>query len=111
MEFEVTEQHLALLRRMYVEPLWDCAPQLDVKRPYGNSDVCGDVAAILGIHIEKDEGGWLTSAGKAVTDLMWKLHTEAGIALQIILFTGEFRAGKFFRPDRYDTRTWLRRES
>jgi hypothetical protein len=49
-EFTVTEDHLKLLRRAYIG--WDdCefgAPGIDPKRPYGNSDVIGDIAEILG---------------------------------------------------------------
>ena len=44
-EFTVTEEHLKLLRRAYVD--WeDCefgAPAIDCKRPYGNSDVIADI--------------------------------------------------------------------
>lgn len=47
--FEVTDDHLILVRELYWT--WDdCefgAPAVDPKRPYGNSDVVGDIAAIL----------------------------------------------------------------
>ena len=47
--FEVTENHLKLLRMMYVE--WNDgefgAPTISCKRPFGNSDVIQDVAEIL----------------------------------------------------------------
>lgn len=46
--FALTDQHLTLLRSAYVR--WeDCefgAPAIDYKRPYGNSDVVGDMAMI-----------------------------------------------------------------
>jgi hypothetical protein len=46
----LTAEHLELARRMRV--VWDnCeygAPAIDPKRPYGNSDVEGDIAGILG---------------------------------------------------------------
>lgn len=49
-KFEITNDHKKLLARMYVG--WqDCefgAPEVDPKRPYGNSDVEWDVAEILG---------------------------------------------------------------
>ena len=49
--FTVTDEHLRLLRRAHVT--WvDAefgAPEIDGKRPYGNSDVYSDIAEILGI--------------------------------------------------------------
>src|SRR5262245_17189804 len=49
--FTVTDEHLRLLRRAYV--FWDetefGAPGINAKRPYGNSDVYGDIAEILGL--------------------------------------------------------------
>jgi hypothetical protein len=50
-EFTVTDEHLRLLRRAHV--FWDeaefGAPSIDPKRPYGNSDVRGDMAEILDV--------------------------------------------------------------
>ena len=37
----------------------DCeygAPEIDPKRPYGNSDVEGDIAEILGWEVDEDNG-------------------------------------------------------
>ena len=54
MEFIITKEHIKLLRKSY----WrfeDCeygAPAMDCKRPYGNSDVAGDIGEILGWDIE-----------------------------------------------------------
>lgn len=97
-EFTVTEDHLKLLRRTYVG--WDdCefgAPALDCKRPYGNSDVTRDIGEILGVpaeqYMDADEYV-LPDYDKAFTIL----HAETGIALQIALATGEFRAGHYAR--------------
>ncbi len=48
-EFTVTDDHLTLLQHMYIG--WqDCeygAPEVDPKRPYGNSGVATDIAEIL----------------------------------------------------------------
>ena len=53
--FRLKEEHLTLLRRMYV--YWeDCeygAPAVDCKRPYGNSGVESDIAEILGWDLER----------------------------------------------------------
>jgi len=51
LSFEITREHLKLLKNMYVG--WDdCefgAPNIDPKRPYGNSDVINDIANALSI--------------------------------------------------------------
>lgn len=96
-EFTVTEDHLKLLRRAYVG--WDdCefgAPAIDCKRPYGNSDVTGDIAEILGIPAGEDE-----ELAPDVEDRLTRLHGETATVLQIALATGEFRAGRYAR-ERY----------
>lgn len=92
-EFTVTGQHLKLLRRANVE--WDDiefgAPCIDGKRPYGNGDVIGDIAEILGRDLPG--GDYPENVEEALT----KLHAETGIALQIALTTGEFREGRYVR--------------
>jgi hypothetical protein len=95
--FRLTPEHVALLRRMNVG--WhDCeygAPEIDPKRPYGNSWVEGDIAEIL---------GW-TWAGEDMPDEMADraraLHEETRAALQIVLRCGTFEPGLFKR-----TETW-----
>lgn len=56
--FKITKEHVKLAKRMYVG--WqNCeygAPEIDPKRPYGNSDVEGDVAQILGWKVDKENG-------------------------------------------------------
>jgi hypothetical protein len=100
-EFTVTDDHLKLLRRAYVG--WDgCefgAPAIDCKRPYGNSDVIGDIAEILGTPVERlldEENEILPDAKAAFT----RLHGETAVVLQIALATGEFRTGRYV-SDRY----------
>jgi hypothetical protein len=93
-DFTVTEDHLKLLRRAGVG--WDdCefgAPAIDCKRPYGNSDVIGDIAEIFGA--ETDADGEIPPE---VEEAYTRLHAETAIALQIALATGEFRAGRYAR--------------
>lgn len=101
--FVVTEDHLKLLRRAYVG--WDdCefgAPAIDCKRPYGNSDVLGDIAEII------DPEGYCRAceiSDEAVEsyiaeheDVFRKLHVETQTVLQIALKSGEFKAGTYAR--------------
>jgi hypothetical protein len=102
--FTVTQDHLNLLRRAYVG--WDemefGAPAISGKRPYGNSDVLGDIAEIVlpdFVPPYDDEDArevFLDDHREELT----RLHVETGLALQIALATGEFRTGDYVR-DRY----------
>ncbi len=88
--FTVTEDHLKLLRRMWVEWCDDeyGAPAIDPKRPYGNSDVYSDIAKILGWEVWED--GISDGDPKA-----WQIHQETKVALQIALRVGYFKAGEY----------------
>lgn len=101
--FELTEQHIKLLRHMYVG--WqDCetgAPEINPKRPYGNRTVAEDIADILGIEVD---GGAMP---EAMRKGLMKLHEETAHALQIVLVTGEFEPGIFMR-DEIGRRGWKR---
>lgn len=103
MEFTLTEAHLKLLSKMFVG--WqDCetgAPEIDPKRPYGNSDVAGDVAEIVGV-VDYD------SEDDDQYQAMHDLHSETGIALQIVLSTRSFEPGRYKRLETYDTQHWVR---
>ena len=95
--FTVTEQHLKLLRRFNVG--WqDCetgAPEIDPKRPYGNSAVPEDIHEILtGETIGCTDSKREELTVKETEDYM-KLHRETETALQIALSTGQFKAGNY----------------
>jgi hypothetical protein len=105
--FEVTEKHIKLLKRAYVEwlEIESGAPAIDPKRPYGNSDVVKDVAEILGLEPIIDRYGektWTHEQGK----LCEKLHRETEYALQIFLCMGEIKPGVYIQKDKYNTREW-----
>jgi hypothetical protein len=102
-EFTVTEDHLKLLRHLCDGGLyWDPgegygAPFFGPKKPYGNSDVPGDVARILGTpdtDWESNEWGDRGLRTEA-EDPYLRLHVEAGIALKIALATSGFRPGRY----------------
>lgn len=110
-DFTVTDEHLRLLRRAHIT--WDGAefgaPQIDPKRPYGNSNVFADIAEIL----EVPESEWAGEGLNPLLDAEWRflrLHVETAIALQIALATGEFRTGRHVRDDEWDGR-WKRDEA
>jgi len=97
MKFTLTDQHIKLIRRFYVG--WQhCefgAPEIDPKRPYGNSAVENDIHEILTgetigmVDSKRDE---LTNGETARYK---KLHRETATALQIVLSTGTFVPGVY----------------
>lgn len=91
--FTLTPDHIKLVQKFHVG--WqDCetgAPEIDPKRPYGNSDVEHDIAEILGwvkVGSDADLSGFLFKKAE-------KLHRETAMALQIILSTGSFKPGVY----------------
>lgn len=81
--FKITEEHIKLVKKLYIEYEDFCefgAPAVNPKRPYGNSDVYGDIGEILGI--EPNENGEFTDEQY---DYMLKLHKELETVLQIIV--------------------------
>lgn len=106
--FTITEDHLKLLKNMWTS--WDDtefgAPQIDPKRPYGNSSVYEDIAGIIGLKIpdfDKDEE-W----SKADLDAMNQLHQEMETVLQIGVRLLEFRVGDY-ECEEYSA-DWKRKE-
>jgi hypothetical protein len=101
--FVVTEEHIKLLKAMCVA--WqDCeygAPEIDPKRPYGNSSVECDIHEIL-----TDERNYeLTDEQR---ERYSRLHHETQIALEIMLQCGELRPGTYddVRALPYAKREW-----
>ena len=94
--FTLTEDHLKLLRKMYVG--WsNCeygAPEIGPKRPYGNSWVAGDIHEIL-------SGNYPEDLDDELEDKYYNLHRETETALQIVLWTGKFEAGTYRRINPY----------
>ncbi|MFW6119396.1 MAG: hypothetical protein ACOC80_00620 [Petrotogales bacterium] len=123
-QFEVKKEHLLLLQRMNVG--WsNCefgAPEVDPKRPYGNSSVEQDILEIIGLK-ELKEGiyefmlfgkKWLLRGEdkyniylegadeEKLCEELIKLHKETEIALQICLATKAFKEG-LYEADEYSS--------
>ncbi len=99
-EFEVTENHLKLLRNANIDwhRVGGGSPGLDLKRPYGASNVYQSMAEI--IRPDLDNHGEYGDYAETHADELERLHAEVGLALEIVLRVGEFRAGRY-RQDRY----------
>ncbi len=107
--FTMKAEHLILLRHSSVS--WpDCgfgAPRIDPKRPYGNGDVVGDMAKMLGVEpvpTDDEETHW----PPGTTERMGALHRQLETALQVVLATGEFRLGEYECDD--CKRDWKRKD-
>jgi len=98
--FELTEEHIKLLSHAYVSWCGDeyGAPEIDPKRPYGNSGVVEDVCEILEWKEQKDlmdDCFYESAEYESLCDKVEKLHKETETALQIILRSQSFEPGTF----------------
>jgi len=96
--FTLTEDHVKLLRRANVKYSGHCEwgyVGLDCKRPFGNGDLVGDMAKILGIEpVPTDDGEEHWPPG--THDRMVKLfEEELPVALAVVL-AGAFLFVAFF---------------
>jgi hypothetical protein len=111
LEFELTGQHVTLLRNAYVG--WDdCefgAPAINCKRPYGNSDVLTDIAKLLHPEFTAMREGAQMDWMEDNADRLRAVHEETQNALQIVLVTGQMQPGRYVRSSAYD-RDWQREE-
>ncbi len=107
-KFTMNTQHLTLLRNAYVS--WQGfgneigAPEIDVKRPYGNKSVLSDIHWLLTGERVGIVGSKRKRLSKREEKKYLKLHQETEIALQIILHTGEFVIGNYERS--FPHRNW-----
>jgi hypothetical protein len=114
--FEIKTEHLTLLKHMCVG--WqDCefgAPEIDPKRPYGNSGVVEDMMEIFGKEVKRGifkivvlGKEYYIAAGENSEDteelesILNKLHRETETVLQIVLNTGMFMEGKYRLKNEY----------
>ncbi len=119
--FTITLTHLMLMQKMYVG--WNDdefgAPEINPKRPYGNSAVLVDVAEILGLrqmisfefgdHSYKvDHEDWWYDMPDELADVLAALHAQTRIALQICLVVQKFEVGTYQKTDRYNDRSWVK---
>lgn len=75
------------------------APEIDPKRPYGNSDVELDVLEILGFTPAVPDGGWKAGDEVEYSEGQRKtadtIHRQMETALQIVLSTLSFVPGSY----------------
>ncbi len=76
------------------------APEIDPKRPYGNSDVIGDIHEIL----TGTYSSW-EDIPEELEEKYNKLHKETETALEIVLHTRSFVVGRYRKSKPYG-RDW-----
>src|ERR1700751_448791 len=101
-EFTITKNHLLLIQNMRI----NCSRYniVDMIRPYGNSDVIGDIAYIL--DMTPDDNG---SYSLAETSYMEQLHKEIPIILQICICLLKFEEGTYVKRSEDDNTSWLKK--
>lgn len=99
--FEVTQDHLKLLDRTFIgydDWVEFGAPGVDPKRPYGNSDVYGDIAEIIGLPGEGEDGEF----SDPQRDFMLRLHKEMQHVLQILVRNRGIEVGTYKTSGSYN---------
>lgn len=109
-EFIVNDNHIKLLNKMIVG--WqDCeygAPEIDPKRPYGNSDVENDIMEILGWDVKKCPH-CSEPLEKQDSETAAKLHKETQTVIEILLHNPtNFKLGTYVRLDSYGSKWRLK---
>ena len=101
---EITADHLKLLQRScwrWGEVEYG-APEMDGKRPYGNSDVLGDIAKITGVAVPDDPwvdvDEWLDHHPDVCARLR-RTHEEMLCVMEIVTSLLTFETGVYARPD------------
>lgn len=94
MRFELTENHIKLLNRMYVyfdNNAYDGAPAVDIKRPYGNRSVELDIFEIINGKEWNDDN----EMPSGIRAELINFHRETSTALQVVLDTMSFNPGVY----------------
>lgn len=113
--FEVTKDHIKLLKRLHVDitssceenVLWGRTPCVDFKRPFGNSDIVDDVGSILKWkRLDKENEYFSEEQQKQAI----KIFSEMPIVVQIAI-KGNIKPGIYFLKEYYDCTSWTRKKN
>lgn len=94
----VTADHIAILRALHIDDDGFGFPQVNSKRPLGNSNVRDDLAKALGIDpIETDDGEMIYPKG--TTEIIAERMKGLPEALEALLRTADFELGEYVADD------------
>ena len=106
-KFEVTENHLKLLKEMYVD--WDGdeygAPCIDPKRPFRSDDPEKDMLDILGVDYGDDFYDFIEEHPNYRRRLDIIYH-ELQTCLQILINDLSIKVGWYKKKDKYNAKSW-----
>ncbi len=97
-KFLVTEDHIRLLQNFNIDwddSLYEGAPRVNPKRPYGNSCLTSDVAGIL----EWDEVDFESDKYEQQHHDAEGIHREMEFVLQILVSNLKIEPGWYFSED------------
>lgn len=100
----ITEDHLKLVKRFYFD--WNkCefgSPEVNCKRPFGNSAVFDDMGEILGIEPEQFTGeDEVYEYSEKQKQNMYRLYCQLKDVLEICCRNLEFKCGRYKRQETY----------
>jgi hypothetical protein len=104
--FDVTPEHVALLPKLNIGwngAAYHGAPGVDIKRPYGNSDVVRDIVEILGWPLIETRNGPEVTEEQAARALA--LHRQMERVLAIAVACNGVRPGRYKQRE-YGTAPW-----
>lgn len=105
--FELTENHIKLLSKSFIEfndSRYYGASSVNIIHPYGNSDVVGDIYEILyGEEWDYSERGEM---GDELVNELMKIHRETATALQIVLCAKTFEPGLYEQKSEWSSLSW-----
>ncbi len=90
--------------------MYEGAPEIDIKRPYGNRDVYGDIAEMLEWELVETADGDKVMT-KEQGEQAKQLHKEMATALQIVLSNQSFETGEYVKTSEYDDLSWRLRKN
>ena len=104
--FHVTEEHIKLMKRLHIGWCDDeyGAPEVDHKRPYGNSDVEEDMKTILNLSSNKCphcEEVLDDSDDEKANNLVASLHKDMQTVLQILVQNNGIKIGVYKNKEKY----------
>ncbi len=103
LEFVVADYHIKMLQQLNVsweDAGYDGAPTIDLKRPYGNSDVMGDIHEIITGKEPYDE--YEDGLPDELIVKYQTIHREMEIVLEILVHTLSITPGKYSRKEWWD---------
>jgi len=106
LHFDMFAYHFELMRRTFIDwnpSMYNGAPIVDIKRPYGNKSTFEDIAEIMGWPVDAQSENPLS------TDTLRRckeIHESMATAIQIVLCTNSFETGRYVKINPFKDTSW-----